>query len=164
MNIKVRRSNPALIIMLLGLGGMLLAGLLNETGVVLIDGASNWMFRLFLAGVILPGFLLFCAMWFMRKKTVLSIGDHEIELHSGILLRNILRIRKSSILGIRTNWKGPNTDSPSDLIFALDAEAAAVAESSSVLRKRQEGWHFQFAATEITAFEAVDLLRRQLSV
>lgn len=150
--------------MLLGLGGMLLAGFLNETGVVPIEGASSWVFRLFLAGVILPGFLLFCTMWFMRKKTVLAIRDHEIELHSGILLRNTLRIRKSGVLGVRTNWQGPNTDSPSDLIFALDAEASVAAGSSSVLRKRQEGWHFQFAATEITAFEAVDLLRRQLSV
>lgn len=150
--------------MLLGFGGMLLAGLLSETGAIPIKGVSGWFFRLFLAGVILPGFLLFCAMWFLRKKTVITLREHEIELRSGMFLNDALRIRRSAVLGVGTHWKGPNTDSPSDLIFALDAEASVAAGLSSVLRKRQEGWHFQFAATEITAFEAVDLLRRHLGV
>lgn len=156
----IRRSRTVILGFLAGYSLLLLMGALHETGLAEVEGASHWLFRLFLAAFILPVFVCFCALWIQRQKPIVAIGQTYFEFRSGLFLEKVLRIKKAGVLGVSTHWQGPNSDSASDLIFSLDEGSSSIAELSSVFRRRADGWYFEFGMAEATPFKAVEMIRR----
>jgi hypothetical protein len=161
---RITRSKRVLLAFLCGFGFMLGMWFLHILDVIHIEGASTWMAQGFMLGFILPVFIGFCFIWTKRDLSLLAILENEVELRSGVFLNRSLRIPKSSIQKVRTNWKGPNSDSRSDIIFTLSADAFSVAECSSVLNRKDDGWYFDFSNASISPSDAVELLKTSLAI
>lgn len=147
-----------------GYGLMLALYFLHHVGAIYIQGASSWIAHGFIFGFILPAFAYFCLLWSKRNVSILDISDDGVELRSGLFLNRTLRIPKSSIEKISTSWRGPNSDSPGDLIFVLRDDASLAARNSSVLKLKKAGWHFDLSTADITPFEAVRQIKTHLAI
>ncbi len=161
---KARRSKTTLLAFLCGYGLMLAIYFLHLVGAIYIEGASSWIAQGFFFGFILPVFAYSCFLWSKRNVCILDISDNEISLRSGMFLNRTLRIPRSSIEKITTNWNGPNSDSPGDLIFMLRDDVFPVARKSSVLKLKKDGWHFDLSAADITPSEAVRQIKTLLAI
>jgi hypothetical protein len=161
---KARRSKSMLLAFLGGYGLMLALYFLHLIGAIYIQGASSWIAQGFIFGFILPAFVYFCLLWIKRDVSVLDISVDVVELRSGLFLNRTLRIPKSSIEKISTNWRGSNSDSPGDLIFVLRDDVSPVSSNSSVLKLKKDGWHFDLSAADITPFEAVRQIKTLLAI
>ena len=164
MKMKARRSKTMLLAFLGGYGLMLAIYILHLIGAIYIQGASSWVAGGFIFRFILPAFAYFCFLWSKRDVSILDISDDNVELRSGLFLNRTLRIPKSSIEKITTNWNGPNSDSLGDLIFVLRDDLSPVARTSSVLKLKKDGWHFDLSAADITPFEAVRQIKTHLAI
>ena len=133
-------------------------------GAIYILGVSSSIAQGFIFGFILPAFAYFCFLWSKRDVSILDVSDDEVSLRSGMLLNRTLRIPKSSIEKITTNWNGPNSDSFGDLIFVFRDDVLPVARTSSVLKLKKDGWHFDLSAADITPFEAVRQIKTLLAI
>ena len=160
----IRLSKLVLLAFLGGYGLILVIYCLHFIGAINIQGASTWIARGFILCFILPAFVYFCFLWSKRDLSILGISDDEVELRSGFLLNRSLRIPRSSIEKITTNWDGPNSDSPADLIFVLRADASLIAKTSSVLNLKEGGWHFDLSTADISPYEAVRLIKTRLAI
>ena len=161
---KARRSKTMLLAFLSGYGLMLALYFLHLVGAIYIQGASSWIAQGFIFGFILPAFAYFCLLWSKRDVSILDISDDGVELRSGLFLNRTLRIPKSSIEKISTNWRGSNSDSPGDLIFVLRDDVSPAARNSSVLKLKKDGWHFDLSTADITPFEAVRQIKTHLAI
>ena len=143
---------------------MLVVYTLHLIGTIHIEGASSWIARGFILCFIVPAFTYFCFLWTRRDTVILGIAENELELRSGAFLNRSIRIPRSSIEKITTNWKGPNSDCPMDLIFVLSEDASQLAAASSVLKFKGGGWHFDLSAAEVVPFEAVRLIKSRYAI
>lgn len=164
MKMKARRSKTMLLAFLGGYGLMLALYSLHLVGVIYIQGASSWIAQGFIFGFILPAYTYFCLLWIKRDVSILDISDDGVELRAGLFLSRTLRIPNSSIEKISTNWRGPNSDSPADLIFVLRDDVSPAARNSSVLKLKNDGWHFDLSSADITPFEAVRQVKAHLVI
>ena len=160
----IRRFKLVLLAFLGGYGLLLVIYFLHLLGVIYIQGASTWIARGFILCFILPAFVYFCFLWSKRDLFILRISDDEVELRSGFLINRSLRIPRSSIEKVTTNWDGPNSDSPADLIFLLRSDASSIAKTSSVLNLKKSGWHFDLSTADISPYEAVRLIKTHLAI
>ncbi len=147
-----------------GYGLMLAVYFLHLIGAIYIQGASSWEAGVFIFCFILPAFAYFCFLWSKRDVSILNISDDDVELLSGLFLNRTLRIPKFTIEKITTNWNGPNSDSPGDLIFVLRDDVSPPASTSSVLKLKKDGWHFDLSTANITPFEAVRQIKTHLAI
>lgn len=156
--IHIRRSQAQLLTVMSGIVFIFTLWLLAERGIVEIDGASSLPARFFMLGFVFPASLWFFAMWAVRKRSILSIYEHHLELHSGSLLNHVLSLSHDRIEAVSTNWEGANSDSSTDLIFTLDAKGAKLAGSSRVLKYENDLWRFHFSVSERLPSEVVELI------
>ena len=161
---KIRRSKSVLLAFLGSCGLMLVLYSLHLIGAIHIEGASTWIAKGFVFCFILPLFGYFCFLWSKRDLVILGISDDEVELQSGLFLGQSVIIPSSSIEKITTNWGGPNSDSPGDLIFVLSDDASIIAKESSVLNLKKDGWHFDLSAADVTPYEAVRLIKTRFAI
>ena len=164
MKMKTRRSKTMLLAFLSGYGLMLAIYSLHMIGAIYIQGASSWIAQGFIFGFILPAFAYFCFLWSRRDVPILNITDDEVEFRFGVFLNRTSRIPKSSIEKITTNWRGPNSDSPGDLIFVFRDDASLAARTSSALKLKKDGWHFDLSTADITPLEAVRKIKAHLAI
>ena len=164
MKMKAQRSKTMVIESLCGYGLMLAIYFLHLSGAIHIQGASSWIAQGFIFGFILPAFAYFCFLWSKRDVSILDISEEGVELRSGFFFNRTLRIPNYSIEKISTNWRGPHSDSPGDLIFVLSDDFSQVARNSSVLKREKDGWHFDLSTADITPIEAVRQIKTHLAI
>lgn len=160
--VHIRRSGAVLLAFIVIYGAFITFWTLHELGVMDFEGASWLPIRLFMVGFTCPVFLLFCAMWLVRHRPVLSIFDDRLNFHSGWLLKRAFNLPLADILAVSTNWKGTNSDSPSDLIFKLNSEGLRKAKASRVLKYRRNKWRFCLATVEFSPAKAVEMIRERM--
>ena len=153
-----------LLAFLCGYGLILSIYFFHLVGAIYILGVSSSIAQGFIFGFILPAFAYFCFLWGKRDVSILEVSDDEVSLRSGMFLNQTLRIPRSSIEKITTNWNGPNSDSPGDLIFVLRDDVSPVARTSSVLKLKGDGWHFDLSSADITPFEAVRQIKTLFAI
>ena len=161
---KIRRSKSVLLVFMGICGLMLVLYSLHLIGEMHIEGASTWIAKGFVFCFILPLFAYFCFLWSKRDLVILGISDDEVELRGGFLLGQSVIIPNFSIEKITTNWGGPNSDSPGDLIFVLSDDASIIAKESAVLNLKKDGWHFDLSTADVTPYEAVRLIKTRLAI
>ena len=161
---KIRRSKSVLRVFLGSCGLMLVLYSLHLIGAIHIEGGSTWIAKGFVFCFILPLFAYFCFLWSKHDLVILGISDDEVELRGGFLLGQSVIIPNSSIEKITTNWGGPNSDSPGDLIFVLSDDASIIAKESAVLNLKKDGWHFDLSTADVTPYEAVRLIKTRLAI